>query len=60
MTENFQKKCFVCEEPVNEGCSKNIEINLPVCENCRGTENEKKAVKDLQEGMADGFVCGCI
>lgn len=60
MAEDFSIKCFVCEEPVDKDCFKNKTINLPICEKCRGTENELKAVQELLEGMADGFVCGCI
>ena len=60
MTEDFARKCFVCEEPVDSACVKNQQINLPVCEKCIGTENEKLAVQNLLDGMADGFVCGCI
>lgn len=60
MTDDFTRKCFVCEEPVDVACTRHPEINLPVCEKCRGTELEQEAVRKLQEGMADGFVCGCI
>jgi len=57
---DFNSKCFVCEEPVSADCSKNTSLNLPVCETCKGTEKEREAVQKLLEGMADGFVCGCI
>jgi len=60
MNNDFSTTCFVCEEPVAKDCLRNTSINLPVCEKCRGTENEQKAVNELLEGMADGFVCGCI
>lgn len=57
----FSKKCFVCETELREDeFSVNQEINLPVCNACKGSDNEKIAVKDLTEGLADGFVCGCI
>lgn len=59
--DNFSKKCFVCGTVVTEGeFSINTEINLPVCNNCKGSTNEKLAITELQDGMADGFVCGCI
>lgn len=58
---SFLKKCFVCQTEVNsENSTLNHEILLPVCNNCKGTENEKKAVKEHLESLADGFVCGCI
>jgi len=60
MDKSFIDKCFVCEEPVTNDCFRNSTINLPVCKKCRGTENEQIAVQELLEGMADGFVCGCI
>lgn len=57
----FSKKCFVCETELEaESFSINQEINLPVCNKCKGSDEEKEAVKDLTEGLADGFVCGCI
>ncbi len=58
---DFLNHCFVCGKEIDpQTTKKNLEINLPVCEVCSGTEEEKKAVSDLNEGMADGFVCGCI
>lgn len=57
---DFNVKCFVCEEPVDKDCSRNSSVNLPVCEKCKGTNREMEKVQELLEGMADGFVCGCI
>jgi len=58
---DFLNHCFICGKEVDpQTTKKNMEINLPVCDVCSGTEEEKKAVADLNEGMADGFVCGCI
>ncbi len=58
---DFSKKCFVCGINIeSEAIRKNKELNLPVCENCEGSEQEKQAVNDLTEGLAEGFVCGCI
>lgn len=57
---DFTTICFVCEEPVDKDSLRNPEINLPVCDKCQNTDDEAQAVKKLQEGMADGFVCGCI
>ncbi len=61
MSQNFNRQCFVCESPLLEG-EYTIEpsINLPVCNTCKDTEDEKKKIQELLEGMADGFVCGCI
>lgn len=58
---DFSNHCFVCGKEVNPlTAKKNKELNLPVCDTCSGTEEEKKAVGEHLEGMADGFVCGCI
>ena len=60
MENNFAKKCFVCGKELEEVKIKNKVTNLPVCENCRGTEQEKAKEKEALDSMADGFVCGCI
>jgi len=58
---DFLKYCFVCGKETDPlKTLKNIRLNLPVCDECRDTEQEKTAVETLLEGMADGFVCGCI
>ncbi len=58
---DFANHCFVCGKEVDAKTSeKNTQFNLPVCTYCKGTDKEKKAVEDLLEGMAEGFVCGCI
>ena len=57
----FLHHCFVCDketDPQNQHINK--QLNLPVCNECLGTEEEAKAVNELTEGLADGFVCGCI
>ncbi|HEY3369251.1 MAG TPA: hypothetical protein VGK10_00305 [Prolixibacteraceae bacterium] len=58
---DFLHHCFVCgKETDPQNKQKNKQLNLPVCNDCRGTEAEEKAIEELIEGMADGFVCGCI
>jgi NAD-dependent SIR2 family protein deacetylase len=58
---HFFHHCFVCgKETDPQNMNKNKQLNLPVCTECSGTKEEEKAVDDLIEGMADGFVCGCI
>ncbi|MCW0482125.1 hypothetical protein N2K84_05240 [Prolixibacteraceae bacterium A06] len=58
---DFSSVCFVCGHPVDPSDSlKNEELNLPVCMECRGSEREKQAISELRDGMAEGFVCGCI
>lgn len=58
---DFSNQCFVCGKEIDPQVSaKNSQLNLPVCAVCVGTDEEKKAVADHLEGMADGFVCGCI
>lgn len=60
MDNSFAKKCFVCEELLNEVENKNLATNLPVCNNCKGTDKEKQKEKEAFDSLADGFVCGCI
>lgn len=58
---DFTNQCFVCGKEINqETVRRNKQLNLPVCTECIGTEQEKNAVTEHLEGMADGFVCGCI
>lgn len=58
---DFSNQCFVCGKEIDpEKTERNKQLNLPVCDDCRGTEREKKAVDDDLESMAEGFVCGCI
>lgn len=58
---DFLTQCFVCGIEVDrDSTGKNKQLNLPVCDDCRDTEKELNAVQELNEGMADGFVCGCI
>jgi hypothetical protein len=53
------EKCFVCGEKETL-LIKNATVNLPVCQTCRGSEAEKVAITTLQQGLAEGFACGCI
>lgn len=58
---DFSTQCFVCQETIDSKTAcRNQTLNLPVCEKCRGTKAEKDKEKELTEGLADGFVCGCI
>lgn len=58
---DFANRCFVCGKEVDpQIVERNKQFNLPVCADCKGTDTEKKAIEDLLEGMAEGFVCGCI
>jgi hypothetical protein len=57
----IKKNCIVCQNDVPiEELVLNQEVNLMVCNNCKGTPEEKQIVKELLESLADGFVCGCI
>lgn len=59
--KNFSTQCFVCQEEIDSKTAhKNQALNLPVCEKCKGTKAEEVKEKELTEGLADGFVCGCI
>jgi hypothetical protein len=57
----INKKCFVCqiEFPINQ-LELNSDVNLMVCNNCKGTKQEKDTVAELLDSLADGLVCGCI
>lgn len=58
---DFTKQCFVCGKAAGaENFSINEQLNLPVCNLCQGSEQEKEMVKKLTEGLAEGFICGCI
>ena len=58
---DFSNQCFVCGIAIDPIHSKrNKQLNLPVCDDCCGSDLEKSSVEDHLEGMADGFVCGCI
>ncbi|MCE1197992.1 MAG: hypothetical protein LWW85_03395 [Marinilabiliales bacterium] len=57
--DDFSQICFVCSRP-KEGMHRHPQVNLPICNDCSGTDAEKQALDDLTEGLAEGFVCGCI
>jgi hypothetical protein len=55
------KICFVCENPVESlNINYHTKVNLPVYSTCCGSEKEIAKVEYLLEGLAEGFVCGCI
>jgi len=57
----LSKICFVCKKEVTTNNSKlNLEVNLPVCNLCEGTEKEKETVEEYLNSLADDLVCGCI
>ncbi len=58
---DFTSECFVCEKKLDPAkTSKNLVLNLPVCEACKGTDEEKEMVSRQTDELADGFVCGCV
>jgi ribosome-binding protein aMBF1 (putative translation factor) len=58
---DFANRCFVCGTEIDPAVAhKNKQVNLPVCRECEGTDRETEVVAELLEGMAEGFVCGCI
>ena len=60
-TKNIKNTCFVCHSAVaSENSEINKEVYLPVCNSCKGTNEEKKAVEEQLDSLADGLVCGCI
>jgi hypothetical protein len=59
--EGLNQRCFVCQVEVTiENSVLNTEVNLPVCNTCRGTDKEKETVAEFLDSLADGLVCGCI
>ena len=55
------KICFVCEkQTLSKSITYHPKIHLPVCDTCRGSEQEEAKVEELLEGLAEDFVCGCI
>ncbi len=56
------KQCFVCKKDLSGIKDKdlNARINLPVCDDCKGTEAEKKTEKESLDSLSEGFICGCI
>ena len=60
LKSDFSTKCFVCNKILEQAEYKNEVNNLPVCEQCKGTEHEKAKEKEVLDSLADGFVCGCI
>lgn len=57
--ENCFEKCFVCGSKSKDLLTHKA-VNLPVCLSCHGSKDEEKAIKELMDGLAEGFVCGCI
>jgi ribosome-binding protein aMBF1 (putative translation factor) len=54
-------KCFVCGNEIPEEVKTyNNKTNMPVCQDCRGTNAEKQAEKEAIDSLGEGFVCGCI
>ncbi|MCG6187745.1 hypothetical protein [Maribellus maritimus] len=59
--KNIKNTCFVCHSAVtSENSELNKEVFLPVCNMCKGSDKEKKAVEEQLDSLADGLVCGCI
>lgn len=57
----INNKCFVCNKEIDPAtASRNLTVNLPVCNQCKGTEKEKETEKEYLDSLADGLVCGCI
>jgi len=53
--------CFVCEKSIlSKDITYHPKINLPVCDLCCGSEPEAEKIKEIIEGLAEGFGCGCI
>jgi hypothetical protein len=62
MKENQEIKiCFVCGAAGKEtGFTLNTAVMMPVCDACKGTDEEKRKETELLDSLADGLFCGCI
>ena len=59
--EGLNKRCFVCQiEVTRDNSTLNEDVNLPVCNECKGNQKEKETVAGFLDRLADGLVCGCI
>ena len=48
--KTFNKICFVCKKSIANGSYQlNLEVNLPVCNSCKGTEKEKETVEEIKQ-----------
>ncbi|MBT6765406.1 MAG: hypothetical protein HOA90_12835, partial [Prolixibacteraceae bacterium] len=55
--EDFKNKCFVCQTKITANNSElNLEVNLPVCNSCKGTEKEKQKTEEYLDSLADDLV----
>ena len=55
------KNCFVFKNPIQgEKYELNPELSMPISKYCTGADCDKKMVEELQDSLADEFVCGCI
>ncbi|TRX64260.1 hypothetical protein [Carboxylicivirga sp. M1479] len=58
---NKSFRCFVCEQNINSvDVHYHSKVNMPICSACNNTLEEREKVNELLDGLADGFVCGCI
>lgn len=58
---DIKNTCFVCKKVITLDAAKiNKIVNMPVCNDCQGTESEKKEEKEVLNSLADGLICGCI
>ena len=60
MEKDFATVCFVCGKKLEEIKNINMVTNLPVCNDCKDSDQEKQKEKEALDSLADGFVCGCI
>lgn len=55
------KSCFICSTDLSPQHSYiNPKVNLYVCDNCKGTEEEKRKEREFLLDMGSGFTVGCI
>lgn len=61
MSSINQKTCFVCQSAVGKDkYTMNMNVMLPVCKACQGSEAERSKESELLESLGDGQICGCI
>lgn len=61
MSASSPRLCFVCEKAIlSDDIFYHPKVNLPICDDCCGSESETAKVGELLEGLAEGLICGCI
>ncbi|MCL3781083.1 hypothetical protein EMN47_11905 [Prolixibacteraceae bacterium JC049] len=59
MSNNDTVTCFVCQKEFKRNeTTVNSEVLMPVCNNCKGTVEERKEIEKQIDSLSDGWFCG--